>query len=166
MHNLKYIQAYGPQVIEQVQGLIDADKLAGVIMSKYPKAHDKTNAKVLYQYAMEIKNQYLRKSTLSKVIYDDKIQVLRDALGTHTYISRKQGSKLKAKNEIRIATLFKKVPIEFLDMILVHELAHFKEKDHNKGFYQLCCHMLPNYHQIEFDLRLYLTHLDIGESLY
>jgi predicted metal-dependent hydrolase len=48
--------------------------------------------------------------------------------------------------------------MEFLTMIAVHELAHLKEKQHDKAFYQLCTHMEPNYHQYEFDLRLYLTH--------
>ena len=42
-------------------------------------------------------------------------------------------------------------------MILVHELAHLRERDHNKAFYQLCEYMLPGYHQLEFDLRVYLT---------
>ena len=46
-------------------------------------------------------------------------------------------------------------------MIVVHELAHLREKDHNKAFYQLCEHMEPGYHQLEFDLRLYLTHLEL-----
>ena len=45
-------------------------------------------------------------------------------------------------------------------MIAVHELAHIKEAEHNKAFYQLCLHMEPDYHQLEFDLRLYLTALD------
>jgi predicted metal-dependent hydrolase len=45
-------------------------------------------------------------------------------------------------------------------MIVVHELAHLKEKGHDKAFYQLCTYMEPDYHQLEFDLRLYLTHLD------
>jgi predicted metal-dependent hydrolase len=44
-----------------------------------------------------------------------------------------------------------------LQMIVVHELAHLKERDHDKAFYALCEHMLPDYHQIEFDTRLYLT---------
>jgi predicted metal-dependent hydrolase len=48
----------------------------------------------------------------------------------------------------------------FLRMIVVHELAHLKEYAHNKAFYQLCTHMEPDYHQLEFDTRLYLTHLD------
>ena len=42
-------------------------------------------------------------------------------------------------------------------MIVVHELAHLKEMDHNKAFYQLCTYMLADYHQLEFDLRVYLT---------
>jgi hypothetical protein len=46
-------------------------------------------------------------------------------------------------------------------MIAVHELAHLKEKDHDKAFYKLCCWMEPDYHQIEFDVRLYLTQLDL-----
>ncbi len=45
-------------------------------------------------------------------------------------------------------------------MIVVHELAHLREKDHNKAFYKLCQHMLPEYHQYEFDLRIYLTWRD------
>jgi predicted metal-dependent hydrolase len=46
-------------------------------------------------------------------------------------------------------------------MIVVHELAHLKELDHNKAFYQLCQYMLPDYHQLEFDLRVYLTWRDL-----
>ncbi|MFT6343825.1 MAG: putative metal-dependent hydrolase, partial [Paraglaciecola sp.] len=42
-----------------------------------------------------------------------------------------QGSKLKSKNEIRIGSMFKRAPLSLLNMIVVHELAHLKEKDHN-----------------------------------
>jgi predicted metal-dependent hydrolase len=38
-------------------------------------------------------------------------------------------------------------------MIVAHEIAHLKEPQHNKAFYQLCQHIEPNYHQLEFDLR-------------
>jgi predicted metal-dependent hydrolase len=62
--------------------------------------------------------------------------------------------------------LFSRMPLEFLKMIVVHELAHLKEKDHNKSFYKLCEYMEPAYHQLEFDLRLYLTHVDMAGSLY
>jgi len=78
-----------------------------------------------------------------------------------------QGGKLKAKHEIRVATMFKEVPLEFLRMIAVHELAHVKEKQHDKPFYKLCTYMEPQYHQYEFDVRLYLTQLDLsGQRLW
>jgi predicted metal-dependent hydrolase len=110
---------------------------------------------------MDLKSQYLRQSnSLSKVIYDDKIDLMHQALGLHTAVSRIQGIKLKAKNEIRIASVFKIAPKDFLRMICVHELAHLREKQHNKAFYKLCQYMEPNYYQLEFDLRLYLTYLE------
>jgi len=87
-------------------------------------------------------------------------------LGLHTIISRVQGGKLKSKNEIRVASIFKNMPEEFLKMIVVHELAHLKEKDHDKAFYKLCEYMEPRYHQYELDLRLYLTYIDKHGKLY
>jgi predicted metal-dependent hydrolase len=51
-------------------------------------------------------------------------------------------------------------------MILVHELAHLKEKQHDKAFYKLCCHMLPDYHQLEFELRVYLCHRELLGELW
>lgn len=99
---------------------------------------------------------------LSKVAYDSKLHVIKYALGTHTTVSRVQGGNLRSKREIRVATLFKEMPTEFLRMIVVHELAHMKEREHDKAFYQLCRHMEPDYPQLEFDLRSYLTYLDAG----
>jgi hypothetical protein len=75
-----------------------------------------------------------------------------------------QSSRLKASHEIRVASVFRDAPAPFLNMILVHELAHLKEHEHNKAFYQLCAHMEPDYHQLEFDLRLYLTHREAGAA--
>lgn len=71
-----------------------------------------------------------------------------------------QGGRLKANREIHIASVFREAPAAFLEMIVVHELAHLKESDHNRAFYNLCTHMSPDYHQLEFDLRLYLMHRD------
>jgi predicted metal-dependent hydrolase len=124
--------------------------------------------RALYDYVLAAKERYLRNAgQLSRVAFDGKLQVMRHALGMHTSISRVQGIKLKTKREIRVATVFKEMPAEFLRMIVVHELAHLKEQEHNKAFYQLCLHMEPGYHQLEFDLRAYLTYLDAaGQPLW
>ncbi len=47
-------------------------------------------------------------------------------------------------------------------MIVVHELAHLREFDHGKAFYQLCTNMAPDYHQLELDMRLWLTAREMG----
>ena len=167
MDTLKYLAGYSATVTDQVQRLIDNDKLAEALIKKYPVCHDIKTDKALYGYVMEIKNQFLRQSSpLSKVVYDDKIDVLHQALGLHSFVSRVQGNNLKSKNEIRIGAVFKNSPLEFLRMIVVHELAHLREKQHNKSFYKLCEHMASDYHQLEFDMRLYLTYLDIVGKLY
>ena len=163
MSSLKYLSAYSEQTREQVSQLLAQNRLGEVLLKRYPKAHGLRTDKALYQYVQELKSEFLRNAEpINKVEYDSKIHVINHALGLHTSISRIQGGKLKAKHEIRIATLFKEAPIEFLRMIAVHELAHIKEKEHDKAFYKLCSYMEPNYHQYEFDLRLYLTELDIS----
>ena len=158
---MKYLQGYPDEVQAQVRQLISAGRLEERLRNNYPGTHEVRTDRALYDYVMELKNAYLRGAEpLSKVAYDSKLQVIAHALGTHTTVSRVQGSKLKSKREIRIASLFKDAPLPFLKMITVHELAHLRERAHDKAFYQLCTHMEPNYHQLEFDLRLYLTHID------
>jgi predicted metal-dependent hydrolase len=162
---LKYIHGYNPAIIEKVEALLRQDKLGEHLLGKYPQAHPYGTDKALYGYVTELKNAHLRNAPpIAKVHYDPKMRDLSSALGTHTFVSRVQGGKLKAKNEIRIASLFRTAPEPFLRMIVVHELAHLKEKEHNQGFYSLCTHIEPAYHQLEFDVRLYLTWQDYAKG--
>lgn len=167
MRGLKYLAGYSENVTSKVEQLIADNQLGRVLLSRYPSPHQIRTDRALYDFTVALKNEFLRKSQpLSKVTYDPKISVINHALGLHSFVSRVQGAKLTAKNEIRVASLFKQAPLAFLKMIVVHELAHLKEKEHNKAFYQLCEHMEPAYHQLEFDTRLYLLHLDSIGPLY
>jgi hypothetical protein len=163
-----YLAGYPVALAEQVRRLIEQGLLADRLLQKYPLAHAVRTDKALYDYVLELKSAYLRNAgQLSKVAFDSRLHVIQHALGTHTTISRVQGTKLKAKREIRVATVFREMPPEFLRMIVVHELAHLKEREHDKAFYQLCRHMEPAYHQLEFDLRSYLSHLEAtGQALW
>jgi predicted metal-dependent hydrolase len=164
---LKYLNGYDAQLKSKVQSLIDENKLGEYLLSRYCDTHTHTTDKSLYAYVQNLKNTHLKStSAVSKVLYDTKIRDVNAALGSHTFVSRVQGAKLKAKNEIRISHTFKKVPEAFLRMIVTHELAHLKEKEHNKAFYKLCTHIEPAYHQFEFDLRLYLIYRDRFGELY
>lgn len=167
MRDMTYLTGYPEELTGQVVQLIEQNKLGVFLKRKYPEVHEITTDKALYDFTLELKNRFLRKSPpLSKVTYDSRINVLHNALGVHAFVSRVQGPKLKAKHEIRIGMVFKQAPPDFLRMIVVHELAHLKEKDHNKAFYKLCRYMEPDYHQLEFDLRLYLTQLELFGELY
>jgi predicted metal-dependent hydrolase len=160
-HPLKYLDGYDATVLARVHGLIAQGRLGPYLHDRYGEAHEIRNDKALYQFADALKNRFLRNTApLDKVLYDSKLQMLSHALGTHTTVSRVQGNRLKVGREIRVAAVFREAPAEFLKMILVHELAHLKEREHNRAFYQLCLHMAPDYHQLEFDLRLYLTLLE------
>ena len=159
MQPLKYLAGYPPHVQERVRELLAEGRLGALLADKYAEPHAVRNDGQLYDYVQALKERHLRRSLpLGKVAYDSTLQVMKHALGTHTAISRVHGGRLKASREIRIATVFRDAPAEFLKMIVVHELAHLKEAEHNKAFYALCTHMEPDYHQLEFDLRLYLTH--------
>lgn len=155
------LAGYPAGLVEPVLHLLAEGRLGDALQRRYPLHHAVRSDRALYDYVQAIKNECLRNTpSLSKVVYDNSLQLLRQALGTHTRVSRVQGGRLKAKNEIRIAAVFREAPEAFLRMIVVHELAHLREREHGKEFYQLCRYMEPAYHQLEFDLRVWLLWRD------
>ncbi|MDP2227540.1 MAG: M48 family metallopeptidase [Moraxellaceae bacterium] len=155
---LRYLAGYPAPLLQQARQLLVEGRLGDYLARRYPARHEVQTDKALYRYVNDIRLDYLRKApVIDKVCYDSKLDVVKQALGLHTAVSRPQGGRLVAAREIRVASLFREAPPEFLRMIVVHELAHLKEFEHNKAFYQLCEHMQPGYAQYEFDLRLHLA---------
>ena len=159
---LKYLAGYSPELQAQVRELIAADKLGEMLTRRYAEAHEVRSDKALFDYTQELKARFMRNAPpLNSVMFDAKLKVIQHALGTHTRRTQQQGAKTRMRREIRVASLFREAPADFLRMIVVHELAHLKELEHDKAFYQLCHHMTPDYGQLEFDLRLWLTHKEL-----
>ena len=155
---LPFLAGYPLALLQQVNALRATGQLGQHLASRYPESHQVRTDGALYEHASTLKARFLRNApTLAKVVFDGRLQLEQRALGTLTTVSRVQGGRLTAKREIRVAAWFKDAPAAMLDMIVVHELAHLREREHNKAFYALCQHMLPDYQQIEFDTRLYLT---------
>lgn len=124
MASLNYLQHYSAALISQVQSLLDSGQLGAWLARKYPETHDVQTDKALYQYVSELKQRYLKNAALpAKVRYDNQQHPVKGTLGTNTFVSRVQGGKLKTKNEIRVAALFRDAPLPFLRMIVVHELV-------------------------------------------
>src|SRR5687767_15059511 len=106
MPPLKYLAGYPEPLLARVRDLIEQDRLGPMLAGKYDEAHAVRNDGQLYEYVQALKQRHLRRAVpLGKVIYDAKLQVVKDALGTHTAISRVHGGRLKASREIRIATV-------------------------------------------------------------
>jgi UTP pyrophosphatase len=155
---LPFLAGYPVPLLDQVRQQLASGQLGVYLARRYPELHDIRNDGALYEHASALKARYLRNApAMAKVAFDNRLQIDQRALGTLTSASRVQGSRLTAKRELRVAAVFKDAPAAMLDMIVVHELSHLKEREHNKPFYALCEHMLAGYHQIEFDTRLYLT---------
>lgn len=165
MDPLRYLQHYGEQTLSSVRELIARGGLGDYLTRRYPDRHQVQSDKALFEYVNQWRQRYLRSApAIDKVLYDNRLDLTHRALGLHSAVSRVHGGRLKAKKEIRIASLFREAAPEFLEMIVVHELAHLREAEHNKAFYLLCQHMLPDYHQREFDLRLYLVWRDLESA--
>jgi UTP pyrophosphatase len=136
------------------------------LAKRHPGQHEIQSDTALFEYVAELKNRYMRNvSAISKVRYDSKLSVVHHALGLNVRKAQLQGNKIKRKHDIIIASVFREAPPEFLRMITVHELAHLKETQHDKAFYQFCTYMEPAYHQLEFDFRLFMTHRTINKTL-
>ncbi len=153
-----FLAGYPDDLLAQVRDRLADGSLGEHLARRYPDAHQIRTDGALYDHAAALKARHLRNApALNKVAYDGRLQIDQRALGPLTAASRVQGGRLAAKRELRVAACFKQAPAAMLDMIVVHELAHLKEREHNKPFYALCEHMLGGYHQVEFDTRLWLT---------
>lgn len=160
----RYLAGYPPELIAQAEQLRLEGRLGEHLARRLPERHEVRSDSALFDYAQALKARHLRNAQpLNFVRFDAKLRVLQHALGTNTRRTQVQGARLKMRHEIRVATLFKDAPAALLRMIVVHELAHLRELDHNKAFYSLCQHMEPDYFQLEFDLRLYLMHLEASK---
>lgn len=159
----RYFQGYPPHIIEQVLQLFNGDRAAKYLKGKYPDAHSITSDKALYSYATELKKRYLKNALpFGRAAFKKQGDMVTNALGTHTF--RMQGKT--RKHDLAINSDLLRAPEPLLKALVVHELAHFKEKDHNKAFYQLCCHMEPQYHQLELDLRIFSVLVSEGKNPY
>ena len=158
MSDLSYLTGYPAELLERARELLIAGELGPRLAARYPERHEVRTNRDLQAYVQSAKARWMKNAPpLGQVLFDDRLHVVHGALGLHTTTTRVHGAKLRKKREVRVASLFKETPPEFLHAIVVHELAHMKHTDHDRDFYRLCEHMEPDYHQLELDLRLYLT---------
>ena len=71
--------------------------------------------------------------------------------------SKRQWGSCSSKNILCFNTMMMKLPHHVIQYIIVHELAHIKHKHHQKAFWQLVEHHLPEYKKWVKELKAYTT---------
>lgn len=71
--------------------------------------------------------------------------------------TKRQWGSCSAKNVLSFNTMSMKLPLDVLQYIIVHELAHIKHKHHQKDFWKLVEHYLPDYKNRVEELKSYTT---------
>ena len=64
------------------------------------------------------------------------------------FYKSKWGSCTPSKHKICFNVNLIFMPLEFVDAIILHELAHLYHLNHSKDFYNLLCTWMPNYKEI------------------
>ncbi len=60
-----------------------------------------------------------------------------------------------SKNSISLNILLMKFPLEVIEYVVIHELAHIKHKNHSKHFWGLVQEYCPNYKFLDKQLKLF-----------
>ena len=58
-------------------------------------------------------------------------------------------------NNINLNIFLMKLPLEAIEYVVVHELAHIKHKNHSRRFWNLVEEFIPNYKSIEKTIKTY-----------
>ena len=59
--------------------------------------------------------------------------------------TKRQWGSCSSKNVLSFNTMLMKLPLEAVEYVVVHELAHIRHKHHQKAFWDLVWQTLPDY---------------------
>lgn len=113
----------------------------------YVDGHD------LYVYSDKVLIQKFLKQNIKKYI-DLRFEFFCEQLHIHDislqygFYKSKWGSCTPSKHKICFNVNLIFMPLEFVDAIILHELAHLYHLNHSKDFYTLLCTWMPNYKEI------------------
>lgn len=107
----------------------------------------------LYLYSDKVLIQKFLKQNAKKYI-DLRFEFFCEQLHIHDislqygFYKSKWGSCTPSKHKICFNVNLIFMPLEFVDAIILHELAHLYHLNHSKDFYDLLCTWMPNYKEI------------------
>ncbi|MGN0521235.1 MAG: M48 family metallopeptidase [Eubacterium sp.] len=119
--------------------------------------------------ALERKKKYLERNTFSpeqqnelikkaKEIIPERVKYYSEIMGLYPSgvkitSAKKRFGSCSAKNSLCFSYILMSYPMEAVDYVVVHELAHIKHHNHGREFYALIEKYLPDYKQREMLLK-------------
>lgn len=146
------------------------DNLNAVVKAPYGVSNDKINDFVESNREWLMKATARKKAQLERTdLSDDEIQDLihlaKDVIpkrveyyskimnlcptGIKITKAKKRFGSCNGKNSLCFSCFLMKYPMEAVDYVVVHELAHIKHHNHSKDFYNLINYYMPDYKQRE-----------------
>ncbi len=146
------------------------DNLNAVVKAPYGVSNEKINDFVEHNRewlmkATERKKAQLERTDLSDDEIQDLIHLAKDVIpkrveyysqimnlcptGIKITKAKKRFGSCNGKNSLCFSCFLMKYPMEAVDYVVVHELAHIKYHNHSKDFYNLINHYMPDYKQRE-----------------
>ena len=117
-----------------------------VAISSLNIKNDEELHKYLKKYALEIISQEVEK--YRQIMDISTIYKIRIADTTHQY-----GSNSKKTHTLSFQTSLIHYSLDIIDTVVVHELAHEFERNHQKHFYEIVYKYCPNYKPLQRKLK-------------
>ncbi|MCH5321598.1 MAG: M48 family metallopeptidase [Eubacterium sp.] len=146
------------------------DDLNAVVRAPYGVTDKKISEfvnknKAWLERAIERKKAQLEKNNLSedeinaliktaKEIIPERVEYFSSLMnlyptGVKITKAKKRFGSCNSKNSLCFSCFLMNYPIEAVDYVVVHELAHIRHHNHSKEFYNLIAHYMPDYKQRE-----------------
>jgi predicted metal-dependent hydrolase len=88
-------------------------------------------------------------------IWAEKMSLIPHAV--HFRKTKRQWGSCSAYNKLSFNTMLMKLPLDTIDYVIVHELAHIQHKHHQKAFWKLVEDTMPFYKEQIVLLKTYTT---------
>ncbi len=139
-----FVNEKGPRLISRVEekkNKLQSDKTAIFGELKENDIDVKEKRRLLYDYCLSSQREY--EKIMDVPPYNVKVRDMTSRYGVNN----------KKTNTITYSTCLIAYSKEIIDAIIVHELSHHFERNHQQGFYKIVYKYCPNYKELHKKLR-------------
>lgn len=141
----------GGKVLVRAPQKLDKKQIIKFVSSKYDWMLKSIERQKKNKKAATFTDEQLAKLKQSaKEIIPKRVQYFSKIMGLYPTCVKISSAKTRfgscsAKNSLNFSFYLMLYPIDAIDYVVVHELAHIKHKNHSKDFYRLIEKVLPDY---------------------